>query len=87
MVVVEGKPRRAKPVAACPFTDQSGSAFLACSRALMRFLATAVLCMKLWDSLPVSTATFAYFKSGKVESCLLDRPKNANFVGLEVRKS
>ena len=53
----------------------------------MRFLATAVLCMKLWDSLPVSTATFAYFKSGKVESCLLDRPKNANFVGLEVRKS
>jgi hypothetical protein len=53
--VKEGKPRRAKPVAACPCSHQNGSAFLACSRALMRFLATAVLCMKRRDSLPVST--------------------------------
>lgn len=31
------------------------SVLLACSRALMRFLATAVLCRKRWLSLPVST--------------------------------
>ena len=31
------------------------SALRACSRALMRFLATALLCRKRWLSLPVST--------------------------------